>query len=504
MTLPEDCIKEVLEQLSEDKTSLYSCLISNRFFCQCVVPILWRNPWPAFNSLSSELEKIYLKILGKTIIKCFPQEIKQSLSKQYKIHLNPSLLQQPLFNYVSYIQVIPVGIINQLIRNLFEQVMNYNGEQMFNKEFWSLFIKQCKIKSLEIPNFNLFEYPESKNYLSSLSILKLFIYYPKEMIIELSKNVHTLKRIEIFLIYLYQNSNNDIETLILSQKNLKEINFMFIAGQKFIFNNKKTIESLSQSLKVLELCSCISLPSHIISSFINLTELKIFYHNSLYHEEGIKHLKQVFLPKLEILSLINVKGEDLSIFTSLIENTKGSLKNLYIHIQKEFPISLTQSSLIDSYLHIIKSTCPNIEILPIWLISLTNFEDLLKSCLKIKKIIIHIITISNNNINQFDTVLAKPILYLLALKSCTFLNNIHLIGRWSFSSLDLQEFFELWKEMKRYPLKFTFNNNIFSHYIIKICEYYYQQGIIKKGIINYTTPCTYYNDVLTTTMDHYL
>jgi hypothetical protein len=509
MKLPEDCIREILEHLSEDKRTLYTCLITNRTYCQIVVPILWRNPWPTFNSLTIDLERIYWKILGKTIIKCLTLETKQNLSKQFQINLNPSLLQKPLFNYISYIQIIPVGVINQLIRNNFEQVINYNLEQleqMLNKEFWALFIKQCKVKSLEIPNFNIFEYPESKIYLSSLSILKIFISYPKEMIIELSKNVHTLKRIEIFLIYIYEDTNNDIENLIISQKNLKEINFMFISGQKFIFNNKKSIEYLSNSLKILELCSCICLSANIISSFINLTELKIFYHTSLYHEEGIKVLSDVFLPKLEILSLVNVKGEHLSIFTKLIENTKGSLKILYIHIQKSSPIPSSSSfSSIELYLNVIKSTCPNIEVLPIWLNSifyLKNFEDLLISCPKIRKIIIHFKSIStSNNFIPIDTVLAKPILILLTLKSSILLNNIHLIGRWSFSSLDLQEFFELWKEMKRKPLKFVFNNNIYSHYIIRVCEYYHQQGVIKKGTINYTTPCTYYDDVRTTTMD---
>ncbi|CAB4479915.1 unnamed protein product [Rhizophagus irregularis] len=507
MILPEDCIREILEQLSEDKRTLYSCLITNRTYCQFVVPILWRNPWPTFNSLTNELERIYWKILGKTIIKCLTLETKQKLSNQFQIYLNPSLLQKPLFNYVSYIQIIPVGVINQLIRNNFEEIINYNNgeqlEQIFNKEFWELFIKQCKIKSLEIPNFNIFEYPESKIHLSSLSILKIFISYPKEMIIELSKNVHTLKRIEIFLIYIYEDTMNDIENLFISQKNLKEINFMFIAGQKFIFNNKKSIDYLSNSLKILELCSCICLSANIISSFINLTELKIFYHISLYHDEGIEILSNVILPKLEILSLVNVKGEHLSIFTKLIENTKGSLKILYIHIQKSSPIP---SSSIDYYFNIIKSTCPNIEVLPIWLISvfyLKNFEDLLISCPKIRKIIIHFKSIftPNNNFIPIDIVLAKPILILLSLKSSILLNNIHLIGRWSFSSLDLQEFFELWKEMKRKPLKFVFNNNIYSHYIIRVCEYYHQKGVIKKGTINYTTPCTYYDDVCTTTMD---
>src|SRR4051812_44263875 len=146
MKLPEDCVREIFKHLSEDKKSLYSCLFINRFFCQCVVPILWKDPWSGL----FDLERVGWKILGKTIIKCFPQEIKKSFSNEYKICLNPSLLQQPLFNYVSYIKVIYMGVISQLIINIFEgdsynynyQLMQYNVEQIFNKEFWSLFMKQ--------------------------------------------------------------------------------------------------------------------------------------------------------------------------------------------------------------------------------------------------------------------------------------------------------------------------------------------------------------------------
>src|SRR5205823_6436545 len=141
------------------------------------------------------------------------------------------------------------------------------------------------------------------------------------MIIEISKNVHTLNRLEMR--WLNESFESGIETLILSQKHLKEIAFMFISEQ-FPFN-KKIIDHLSQSLRTLEFNGHICLPVRTISSFINLTELKI-YLNSFYLEDSVKSLKEIFLPNLEILSLINIREEDLSTWTKLIENTKGSLR----------------------------------------------------------------------------------------------------------------------------------------------------------------------------------
>ena len=94
----------------------------------------------------------------------------------------------------------------------------------------------------------------------------------------------------------------------------------------------------------------------------------------------------------------------------MIESTKGSLRILNIELY-----SKPQLSSIEFYLRTIQTTCPNIEVLPVWLISeisLTDFEILLKSCSKIRKIIIHVITPLSR---LFDTVLARPVLYLLAI-----------------------------------------------------------------------------------------
>ncbi|CAI2163769.1 7466_t:CDS:1 [Funneliformis geosporum] len=510
MILPEDCIKEILEHLAEDKKSLYKCLFANRLFCKCVVPILWRDPWSEYFSRESFWTRDpwseyfsrtnYWTILGKTIIKCFPREIKQSLSK--KIFLNPSLLQQPLFIYVSYIQSISESAIDTLNENVFE---DYGRRyfQLLKDEFWSLFMKQCfKIKFLCLPTMNLFKYPGSRNFLSSLSTLECYPNTSPAIFIELSKNVHTLKRL---VISVNHHNLKYIETLILSQKNLEELSFSsykypfpFRTFRKIIygsgkypilFKNQNTIGRLSQSLRVLEFYRQICLPSQNISSFINLTELSINYSSAPpLNEENDKILEHVSLPKLEILTLKNVNRNNLDIYAKLIDNTRNSLKVIDIYFNEDNPMLSLES--IEYYLNVIKTKCPDIEILPIWLIPeipLSILECLLESCSKVKKIIIYIL----NSNSLLDTVLAKPILYLLALKSSMMLNDIRLIGRWSFSNLDIQEFFELWKGMKRTPLKFKFDNNIFSQYIIKICEFYHRQGIINRGIINYTTPYKY-------------
>ncbi|RIA87133.1 hypothetical protein C1645_855006 [Glomus cerebriforme] len=472
MSLSEDCILEILEYLSDDKKSLYSCLLTNRLFCRFAVKILWRDPWIEYINSN---EKNYWNILGGTITKCFSQEIKQTsslLKKHKQIHL---LKQPPLFNYVLHIQIITVRVINELIKVIFDDIDNKKIEQKFNETFWLFFIKRCpKIKSLDIPKFNLFIYPESKKSLSSLSTLKVNVSYPKEIILELSKNVHTLKRIEFHLDDISKNSyNNDtIKTLILSQKNLREIKFIFVKGHTPFFN-KKITKHLSQSLRTLELCNCTYLSVQTISNFTNLTELKICFDSLRYNGVGFHNLKEISLPKLEILYLISFREGDFPFLIKLIESTKGSLKILNVRAYKLSAISLPLS-LIGFYLHTIKTTCPNIEVLSVWLIpemSLEDFEDLLKSCSKIRTIIIHSIT-------SFDNIFSKRVLHLLAIESSSFfLKNIHLIGGWKFSNLELEKFFDLWKEMKRKPLKFFSNNNIFyiyikSNHIIKYSKQY--------------------------------
>src|SRR5256885_1630594 len=98
-----DCINEIFKYFEKDETTLRSCLLVNRFWCEVSVRILWRNI------------RNY-----NTLITCLPNESKEIL---YKNGIMTSTLatELPMFNYPSFCKVLSVdqvnGEIGKLLRN---------------------------------------------------------------------------------------------------------------------------------------------------------------------------------------------------------------------------------------------------------------------------------------------------------------------------------------------------------------------------------------------------
>ncbi len=92
--LTADCLQEIFEYLKDDRITLYSCLLVNRFWCKVSVRIFWR------------------KIRNyKTLIACLPNESKEILYNN-KIIFSTSTSKPPLFNYVSFCKYIHDSTIN--------------------------------------------------------------------------------------------------------------------------------------------------------------------------------------------------------------------------------------------------------------------------------------------------------------------------------------------------------------------------------------------------------
>ncbi|GBB87764.1 hypothetical protein RclHR1_14260005 [Rhizophagus clarus] len=480
--LTEDCLKGILEFISDDKNTLYSCLNANRAFCKSVVPILWRNPW-IYSSIYYD-DTIFWKCIGKTILKCLPKESKEDFYKN-GLKLNPSIIEQPLFNYVTYCQSLSDKIIEKLVDNLLDvhdndHIALNDYKSIIQEKFWELFLSQSyNIKFFKLPTFKIFDRPEAKKCLSNISTLECDTFLPSEYFLEVPKYCRSLKRIEIVM--NFNNFNEGIESLILSQNNLQELKFCALQDdKKFKFKNSKTIEFLSNSLKSIEFENRVCLSSQIFSSFTNLTELHINLKNFDYC--GLYCLKDIIIPQLEVLDLKNAVGVNFDTYSKLISNTHGFLRIIKIETKSHPP-----TSNIEIYLQTLITYCPRIEVVPIWLArrqSLDNFDNFLVSSIELKIIQIELKEPNDNTSNR-ETVLAKPVLELLATRSNPELKKIYLKGRWSFSHVDLQEFFELWKG-RRY-LTFHFDNEFYSYYIVRICEEYYKQGVINGGTINYTS-----------------
>ncbi|CAG8669711.1 7681_t:CDS:1 [Funneliformis caledonium] len=480
--LNDNCLREIVEHLSDDKITLYSCMYANRTFCKNVVPILWRNPW--INSSIRYDDTIFWKVIGKTIIKCLPNDSKEFLFKK-GLRLNPSVIGPPLFNYISYCQSLSSTIIRKLTDNILDGYNTNNTSSdykiLIEEEFWKLFLKQSySIKFFKLPTFKIFEYPGAKNSLKYLSTLECDTFLTSEYFLEIQKYCHFIRRIEIVM--NFNNYNEEIESLILTQKNLQELKFIALDEKKvFRFKKEKTITFLSHSLKSIEFENRVCLPSQIFPSFNNLTELHLNLKNFDYI--SLYCLKDIIIPQLEVLNFKNAVGVNFDIYSKFISNTHGFLRIIKIETKSHPPISN-----IEIYLQTLSTYCPRIEVVPIWLArrqSLDVFDSFLFSSNELKVIQIELKEPNDLHLNK-EPALARPILELLATRSSPELKKIYLKGKWSFSHLDLQGFFEMWKGRRRL-LTFNLDNDFYSYYIVRVCEEYYKQGVINGGTINYTS-----------------
>src|SRR3989442_1722344 len=108
--LTADCLNEIFEYLEDDKITLYSCLLVNRFWCKISVRILWRSI------------RNY-----NTLIACLPNESKEILYNN-KIVFSISTFKPPIFNYVSFCKSLSVYDVNCNIKKLL------NGQNLVDKE----------------------------------------------------------------------------------------------------------------------------------------------------------------------------------------------------------------------------------------------------------------------------------------------------------------------------------------------------------------------------------
>src|SRR3990170_3837368 len=108
--LPIDCLNEIIEYLDEDKFSLRSCLLVDRFWCRVAVRILWRNVW----NIQYKSHRVYVPLsILSTLIACLPNESK-SLLYESEISIPKPTPKLPLFNYISFIKTLLLCKIDQI------------------------------------------------------------------------------------------------------------------------------------------------------------------------------------------------------------------------------------------------------------------------------------------------------------------------------------------------------------------------------------------------------
>ncbi|GBC08187.1 hypothetical protein RclHR1_07960003 [Rhizophagus clarus] len=104
--LPVDCFEEIFRFLQEDKTSLHSCILVNRLWCENTAPFLWRQPFILIGTTPSEK-------LIRTYISCLNEKDRNLLILN-GIKL-PKLLIPPTFNYVKFLRHFNLEMLQKSI-----------------------------------------------------------------------------------------------------------------------------------------------------------------------------------------------------------------------------------------------------------------------------------------------------------------------------------------------------------------------------------------------------
>src|SRR5438045_5907014 len=134
LDLPDDCIYDILKYLQTNRSTLFNCILVNRFWCKAAVPLLYANPFVITN-----------KDIILTLILCFDKsEILQLKNQLTLININIINISddyKPLFEYTKYLENFNYFKIHSVIFEWFSSylTLSYNQRSEIVKNFILIF-----------------------------------------------------------------------------------------------------------------------------------------------------------------------------------------------------------------------------------------------------------------------------------------------------------------------------------------------------------------------------
>ncbi|KAG9287677.1 hypothetical protein G9A89_000089 [Geosiphon pyriformis] len=115
--LPVDILQEIVEQLVDDKKTLYICLFVSRLWCRIIIPVLWRRPFHLLhisNVTSPFKFRQLLTVCFWTLLN--PHENTPIAAKTFAI---PERRGGLTFNYIQVIQELQPHHVYLAVKKLF-------------------------------------------------------------------------------------------------------------------------------------------------------------------------------------------------------------------------------------------------------------------------------------------------------------------------------------------------------------------------------------------------
>ncbi|RIA81245.1 hypothetical protein C1645_837307 [Glomus cerebriforme] len=262
-----NCFNEIVEYLESDKVTLHSCLLVNRFFCDISVRILWRSVWN-----------------HSTLISCLSNESKDILYKN-EIIISIPTSNYLLFNYVSFIKILSIYDINNIIKKIIQNfqtntLQNLNHKKyIITQELFKLFMN----RSFSIKELQFYSSP-------AINISNVTFTGARDCLKHLKKSINNGKILKEFYVKndcVDLSVNDDLLNLAISKfcPNLRKL---FIIFKNNKLESLKTIFIGCQYLESIEIWCGIGYLNEndlfrIIAQYSprNFYELEIFHYNQI-------------------------------------------------------------------------------------------------------------------------------------------------------------------------------------------------------------------------------
>ncbi|RIA90714.1 hypothetical protein C1645_737669 [Glomus cerebriforme] len=241
-TLPELCIRFVLEELNNDTRSKHACILINRHWCMASIHEIWKHPLYYCQEL--EQKERYIQFID-TYIKCLTQQVKETLGLKSDT--------KSAFDYTAFSQwICPNGLRSCVKLWLDEKIKqdydNYStllkSENktilMIGKALCEhLIVNSKKLIGIQLNQneINIFELPQAEKVLSKVThFITRFSCEPSRIgklpnilsfATEISNNIQVLNITCFNVEKEYDISIQNLSQLIKNQKRLKEFTLTY-------------------------------------------------------------------------------------------------------------------------------------------------------------------------------------------------------------------------------------------------------------------------------------
>ncbi|EXX78409.1 hypothetical protein RirG_015240 [Rhizophagus irregularis DAOM 197198w] len=480
--IAEDCLQIIINELQYDLSSLYSCILVNRYWCRIAIPILWKNP--------SSLKGFSPSKLHNMIIFLLPKSSKKFLSDNIpEFSLTEIPYDKPLFNYISFFTQISPDLISSISQSLVNS-KGYNDEKwiaekyekyVLEQEFYELFINNCKGLKLFYWNTShpLFKYQGATTCFSQLCTLIInLMFLTIANLFDMTQICQNIKHLEV--IECKGNIIVGLVNFIEIQRNLQSLSIDFFHEERSDIFEFIPLSSIimkkASTLKKFIIRPFIGLLSpKILTSLINLQHLELINDmdfNMLFEgytvEAWDEYLSITSFPNLEYLKIHDYYLPSFIKDYMLIEKSNGNILEINILKMKVHDPIYTKKLIIT-----ISKCCPKIKRFTIINIEPENFEDLKEIFLNCTQL--EMLALLDSKEHNGDKLL-EIISDYSPETLCEYSFNL------IFTIEGLEIFFENWKKRKS-PLilniiKLRYNGSFTEH--DKIIKKYFDEGVIKE------------------------